>query len=146
MSDDEPDDGFNSSFLSDIKETALDWLDSLKDPLERAKVIASRMQRIALLHRVSRITGHRLDKHGKQLLGVLKKEIESVPEGDITIPTINRLKVLETAVEAAEKMGVYSIPHVTDLNREMQLTRMQRADDRFRDLAWAIRELGNQKK
>lgn len=37
MSDDE----FNTSFLSDLKETG--WLDSLSEPLERAKAIASRM-------------------------------------------------------------------------------------------------------
>lgn len=137
MSDDE----FNTSFLSDLKETALGWLDSLTDPLERAKAIASRMHRITLLHRVSRITCHRLDKKGKQLLRVLQMEIESVPEGSIDVSTSNRLKVLELAVEHAEKMGVYTIPKVTDLNKELEFTKMDREDARWRDLVWAIEKL-----
>lgn len=133
------DDEFNSSFLSDLKETG--WLDSLSDPLERAKAIASRMHRIALLHRVERINHHRLDKDGKQLLRVLKKEIASVPEGDISVSTTNRLKVLETAVEHAEKMGVYTIPKVTDLNQELEFTKMEREDRHWRDLIWAIEHM-----
>lgn len=130
-------DEFNSSFLSDLKETALEWLDSLSDPLERAKAIASRMHRLALLHRVERI--NRLDKDGKWLLRALKKEIESVPEGDTSISATNRLKVLETAVEHAEKMGVYAIPKVTDL--ELEFTKMGREDQRWRDLIWAIEHM-----
>lgn len=137
MSDDE----FNTTFLSDLKETALGWLDSLTDPLERAKAIVSRMHRTALLRRVSRVTCHRLDKEGKQLLRVLQKEIESVPEGVTDISTSNRLRVLETAVEHAEKMGVYTIPKVTDLNKELEFTKMDREDARWRDLVRAIEKM-----
>lgn len=125
-----------------MKETALGWLDALTDPLERAKVIASRMHRIALLHRVDRVNHHRLDKEGKQLLKILKKELESIPEGAIDISSINRLKVLETAVEHAEKMGVYAIPKVTDLNQELEFTKMEREDAHWRDLVWAIQRIG----
>lgn len=137
MSDDE----FNTSFLSDLKETALGWLDSLSDPLERAKAITSRVHRVALLHRVERINHHRLDKDGKRLLRALKNEITSVPEGDTSISATNRLKVLETAVEHAEKMGVYAIPKVTDLNQELEFTKMEREDQRWRDLIWAIEHM-----
>lgn len=136
------DDLFNTNFLSDMKETALGWLEALTDPLERAKVIVSRMHRIALLHRVDRVNHHRLDKEGKQLLKILKKELESIPEGAIDISSINRLKVLETAVEYAEKMGVYVIPKVTDLNQELEFTKMEREDSRWRDLVWAIQHIG----
>lgn len=125
-----------------MKETALGWLEALTDPLERAKVIVSRMHRIALLHRVDRVNHHRLDKEGKQLLKILKKELESIPEGAIDISSINRLKVLETAVEYAEKMGVYVIPKVTDLNQELEFTKMEREDSRWRDLVWAIQHIG----
>lgn len=133
------DDLFNTNFLSDMKETALGWLEALTDPLERAKVIVSRMQRIALLHRVDRVNHHRLDKEGKQLLKILKKELESIPEGAIDISSINRLKVLETAVEHAEKMG---IPKETDLNQELEFTKMDREDARWRDLVWVIQRIG----
>lgn len=90
---------------------------------------------------MERISHHRLDKDGKQLLRVLKKEITSVPEGDISVSTTNRLKVLETAVEHAEKMGVFAIPKVTDLNQELEFTKMEREDQRWRDLIWAIEHM-----
>lgn len=109
----------DESFLSDLKTTASSvlsvWLDSFKDPVERAKALLSRCRRASLLFRAGDNRG--FIKERDELRKLIVREINSIPIGAVDISTSNQLQLLDSALDVLQKSG-FRIVDVSEWERE----------------------------
>lgn len=133
----------DESFLSDLKTTVSKtassllgtWLDSFKDPLERAKALLSRCRRASLLFRAGDSRGYVEERD--ELRKLIIKEINSIPIGATDVSSSNQLQILDSALDVLNKAG-YRFGDISEWERE----RWMELATRF---VWAVEKLAEKK-